>query len=173
MKRMIVIVLVLLLVAGGGAGGLIMLGIVPNPFTPKIPEKPMTAAERAAAELKQKNQFKPPAAAYKLVKMDDMVVPVIIDGSVRKKVVIVARVVTVTGDDEKFVQAGMKRLSDRVLSDLVPFLQTYYTKTDSIDAQLIKDRFVKHAKDIFGERAKDVLLVNVFDQNNGRPPNPR
>ena len=171
MKRMIVIILVLLLVAGGGAGGLIMLGIVPNPFNPKLPEKPMTAAEKAAADLKEKNKFKAPESAYKLVKMDDMVIPVIIDGRVQKKVIIVARVLAINGDDEKFVQAGLKRLGDRVLSDLVPFLQTYYTRHDDIDAQLIKDRLVKHAKEVYGDRAKDVLLINIFDQNNGRKLN--
>ena len=65
MKRIIVIILVLILVAGGGAGGLIMLGIVPNPFTPKIPERPLTAAEKAAAELEKKTKFDAPQAARK------------------------------------------------------------------------------------------------------------
>lgn len=56
MKRAIVIILIMILVAGGGAGGLITLGIVPNPFTAKVAEAPMTAAEKAAAELSAKNQ---------------------------------------------------------------------------------------------------------------------
>ncbi len=55
MKRMIVIILVLILIAGGTGGGLIMLGIVPNPFNPKVPERVLTAAEKAAAELEKKN----------------------------------------------------------------------------------------------------------------------
>ena len=50
MKRAIVIILIMILVAGGGAGGLMMLGIVPNPFNPKMPERPLTAAVTAAAD---------------------------------------------------------------------------------------------------------------------------
>ena len=80
MKRAIVIILILLLVAGGGVGGLIMLGIIPNPFNPKMPAKPLTAAEKVAKELEEKNKFKPPLAAFVQVKMPDMVIPVIING---------------------------------------------------------------------------------------------
>jgi hypothetical protein len=36
------------------------------------------------------------------------------------------------------------------------------------DAADIKGRLVKHAKTIFGEHVKDVLLINVFDQSSGR-----
>src|SRR5262249_21503368 len=120
MKRLIVIILVLLLLAGGGAGGLIMLGIVPNPFNPKLPEPKMSAAEQAAAELKKKNKFQPPLAAYTLVKMDDLVLPVIINGKSQRRVLLIAKVMATAASDKAYVQANMTSFSDAVLSDLVP-----------------------------------------------------
>jgi len=168
MKRAIVIILIMILVAGGGAGGLIMLGIVPNPFNPKI-EVPMTAAEKAAAELEERNKFKPPSAAYVLVKMDDMVVPVIIDGQVQRRVLLIARLMAGAASDKDFVEANMNRFQDAVLNDLVPYFQSYFTTRDMVDAVAVKTRLVKSAKAVFGERIQDVLLINVFEQGNGRP----
>jgi hypothetical protein len=168
MKRAIVIILIMILVAGGGAGGLIMLGIVPNPFNPKI-EVSMTAAERAAAELEERNKFKPPRAAYVLVKMDDMVVPVIIDGQVQRRVLLIARLMASAASDKDIVAANMNRFQDAVLNDLVPYFQNYFTTHDMVDAAAVKARLVKNAKAVFGERIQDVLLINVFEQGNGRP----
>jgi hypothetical protein len=168
MKRMIVIILVLILVAGAGGGGLIMLGIVPNPFNPKVPERPLTAAEKAAAELEKKNKFVPPQSEYKLVKMGDMVVPVIIDGRAERRVMLIARLMATSNDDVKFIEAGLTRYQDVLLNDLVPHFQTYFVKHDMIDILDIKARLMKHAKTVFGEHVKDVLLVNAFEQNNSR-----
>ena len=168
MKRAIVIILVLILVAGGSLGGLIMLGIVPNPFVPKVVEKPMSAADKAAMELSRKNKFKAPEAALNLVKMDDMVIPVIMDGRTERRVLLIARIVATGGADETFVEANMNRFQDAVLSDLVPYFQTYFSKSDLVDAGEIKAKMVKHAKAIYGERIKDVLLTNVFEQSGGR-----
>ncbi|MBY0509632.1 MAG: hypothetical protein K2P94_05715 [Rhodospirillaceae bacterium] len=168
MKRIIVIVLVLMLVAGGTGGGLIMLGIVPNPFNPKVPERVLTAAEKAAAEMEKKNKFVPPQAEFKLVKMADMVVPVIIDGKAERRVMLIARLVAASNEDKKIVEAGMPRFQDEMLKDLVPHFQTYFLKHDMIDILDIKARLMKHAKTVFGERVKDVLLVNAFEQNNNR-----
>ncbi len=167
MKRAIVIILIMILVAGGGAGGLIMLGIVPNPFNPKIEVK-LSAAEQAAADLKAKTAFKPPLAAFVLVKMDDMVVPVIIDGKVQRRVLLIARIMGNVSSDEAFIKANMNRFSDSVLNDLVPYFQNYFTNHDMVDAPAIKSRLVKHAKTVFGDRIKDVLLINVFEQGSGR-----
>src|ERR1700761_3984939 len=91
MKRLIVILLILILVAGGGAGALIMLGIVPNPFAP--PKPVLSAAEQAAAALDKKSKFDAPLAAFTLVKLDDMIIPVIVDGQVRRRVFVTARLV--------------------------------------------------------------------------------
>ncbi len=168
MKRAIVIILIMILVAGGGAGGLIMLGIVPNPFNPKLPEIPMTAAEKAAAELSLKNKFKPPIAAYVLVKMDDMVIPVIINGRVERRVLLIARLKAATAPDEALIKADMSRYTDSVLRDLVPYFQNYFITNSMLDITAIKARLLKHAKTTFGERVQDVLLINAFEQSNGR-----
>jgi hypothetical protein len=165
---MIVIILVMILVAGGAGGGLIMLGIVPNPFNPETPERPLTAAEKAAAELERKNKFVPPQAEYKLVKMDDMVVPVIIDGKAERRVMLIARLMANTNEDKKVVEAGLTRFQDQILNDLVPYFQVYFVKHDMIDILEIKARLLKHAKTVFGDRVKDVLLVNAFEQSNNR-----
>ncbi len=168
MKRAIVIILVMILVAGGGAGGLIMLGIVPNPFNPKVAEKPLTAAEKAAAELKEKNKFKPPLAAFPLVKMEDLVVPVIIDGKAQRRVMLIARLVATTPADEALVKANLNRFQDTVIKDLVPYFQNYFLTHDIVDAVDMKARLMRHAKTVYGEKVKDVLLVNTFEQGNGR-----
>lgn len=168
MKRMIVIILVLILVAGGGAGGLIMLGIVPNPFKPKIPERQLTAAEKAAAELDKKNKFVPPTAGLVLVKMDDLVVPVIINGRAERRVLLIARIVAKAKEDEKLVKANLPKFQDEVIQDLVPYFQTYFVKHDMLDVPAIKARLVKHAKTVYGDQITDVLLVNAFEQSNNR-----
>jgi hypothetical protein len=168
MKRAIVIILVLILVAGGGAGGLIMLGIVPNPFEPKIPERQLTAAEQAAAELEKKNKFVPPAAAFVLVKMDDMVVPVIIDGKAERRVLLIARLMASGPAEKGPVEAGLTRFQDQVIRDLVPYFQNYFVKNDMLDVNEIKKRLLAHAKTVYGDRVKDVLLVNAFEQSNNR-----
>jgi hypothetical protein len=169
MKRAIVIILIMILVAGGGAGGLIMLGIVPNPFNPALPEKPLTAAEKAAMEMAERNKFKPPAAAYVLVKMDDMVVPVIINGRSDRRVLLIARLVVSAKEHEEYVQLNMNRFQHEVLNDLVPFFQEYFLDHDMVDALGIKERLTKHAKTVYGDRVNEVLLINVFEQSSGRP----
>ncbi len=162
MKRVIVILLVVLLVAGGGAGGLIMLGIVPNPFSP--PEVYLTDAEKAALAV-TKTKFKPPMAAYVLVKMPDMTVPVIIDGQVRRRVFLTVRLMASGAGDKAALEEGVQRYQNAVIGDLFPFFQTYYLKNDVLDLQLIKAKLLKHAKAVYGEDAvRDALLINVFDQ---------
>ncbi len=168
MKRLIVIVLLIFLVAGGGAGGLIMLGIVPNPFEPKIPEVPLSAADKAAMELSRKNKFVPPLAEFPLVKVDDMVVPVIIDGQSRRRVLIISRIMATTGADQTYIQDNVSRYQSAVIKDLVPYFQDYFEDHDMLDVPAVKARLVTHAKAVYGERAKDVLLINAFEQSSGR-----
>ncbi len=169
MKRIIVILLILILVAGGGAGALIMLGIVPNPFA--SPQKEMTAAEKAAAEA-DKKKFQPPLTAYKFVKPDDLIIPVIINGQVKKRVYITVRLMASVPSAEAAIQAKVGSFQDAVLADLIPFFQVYFLDHDTIDLQLLKDRLNEaingHAKKIYGGDVKDVLLGNVFEQAGGK-----
>ncbi len=168
MKRAIVIILIMILVAGGGAGGLIMLGIVPNPFNPTLPERPLTAAEKAAAELEEKNKFKPPTAAFPLVRMSDMVIPVIINGQSQRRVFLIARLMATTPADEGFLEANMGKYQDALLRDLVPYFQDYFLDHDMLDILEIKRRMLKSAKTVFGDHVQGVLLTNAFEQATGR-----
>lgn len=167
MKRAIVIILVILLVAGGGAGGLIMMGVVPNPFNPQVQGPPLTGAERAAKELAEK-KFQGPTAAFNLIKLDDMIIPVIMNGQVRRKVFIIARLMVDQPANESAVEANVRKYQDAVISDLVPYLQDYYRTHDSIDAAMMKERLTAAAKKVYGDMVHEVLLINIFDQSMGR-----
>ncbi len=164
MKRVIVIILVILLVAGGGAGGLMMMGLIPNPFNPTPQGGAMSGAEKAAAELAAKNKFQPPAAGLDLVKLDDMIVPVIIDGQVNRRVFIIARLRVNTPANVTAVEANLRLFQSAVLSDLIPFFQKYYVGHDAVDAVMVKERLTATAKKTFGEMVPEVLLINVFEQ---------
>ena len=166
MKRIIVIVLILILVAGGGAGALIMLGIVPNPFAP--PKKEMTASEKAAAEA-DKKKFQPPLTNFVLIKFnDDLIIPVIINGQVKKRVYVTGKVMASGPASKGAIEAKMGRFQSDVIGDLVPFFQTYFTNHDTVDLVMLKEKLVMHAKEVYGADAKDVLLTNVFEQAGGR-----
>ncbi|MGE4064834.1 MAG: hypothetical protein AB7E79_15835 [Rhodospirillaceae bacterium] len=167
MKRIIVIILVIILLAGGGAGGLMMMGIIPNPFNPSAVGPVLTGAEKAAAELAAK-KFQPPAAALDLVKLDDMIIPVIIDGQMKRRVFIIARLRVNDPANQTQVENTLRQYQDAVLRDLVPFFQKYYLDHDAIEAQMVKERLTANAKKVFGEMVPEVLLINVFDQTNQR-----
>jgi len=168
MMRVIVIILIMILVAGGGAGGLIMLGVVPNPFNP--PEQatgPLSAADKAAQQASKK-KFVPPEAAYVLIKMDDMVIPVIVNSRPQRRVMLTARLVATGPETKGAIESGMSRYQNEVLNDLIPYFQTYFENHDNLDPAVIKAKLVKHAKAVYGDAAKDVLLINLFDQSMGR-----
>ena len=168
MKRAIVIILIMILVAGGGAGGLIMLGIVPNPFNPKMPERPLTAAVKAAAEREEQNKFKPPLAAFPLVRMSDMVIPVIINGQSQRRVFLIARLMATTPADEGYLELHMGRYQDALLRDLVPYFQNFFLDHDMMDILEVKRRMTKSAKTIFGDHVQEILLTNAFEQGASR-----
>jgi hypothetical protein len=163
MKRIIVIILVILLVAGGGAGGLMMMGIIPNPFNPTPQGPALTEAEKAAGELAAR-KFKPPAAALDLIKVDDMIVPVIIDGQVNRRVFIIARLKVNAPANVTTVESKLRVYQDAALSDLVPFFQKYYATNTAVDAEIVKARLTASARKVFGEMVPEVLLINVFEQ---------
>lgn len=166
MKRIIVILLILILVAGGGAGALIMLGIVKNPFAP--PQAEMSAAEKAAAEA-DKKKFQPPTTNYTLIKFThDLIIPVLIDGQVKKRVYLTGRIMAATPAAKANIEGGMNRFLNEVIGDLVPFFQTYFQTHDTIELGLLKQKLVTHAKAVYGADAQDVLLINVFEQTGGR-----
>lgn len=165
MKRIIVILLILILVAGGGAGALIMLGIVKNPFAP--PQAEMSAAEKAAAEA-DKKKFQPPLTNYTLIKFThDLIIPVLIDGEVKKRVYLTGRIMAATPGAKAAIEGGMNRFLNEVIGDLVPFFQTYFQTHQTVDLKLLKEKLVEHAKKVYGADVQDVLLTNVFEQAGG------
>jgi flagellar basal body-associated protein FliL len=160
-KRLIVIVLILLVVAGGGAGGLVMLGVVRNPFQ----QATTSAAEKAAAEADAKakeSAFNAPLEALPMVRMADMIVPVIVDGGVQRRIYVNLRLVT-RPDARDRVLAGLSKYENALLHDLVPYFQDYFRRNDKIDLPAVKKKLRAHAQTVFGEAVTDVLLVNLFE----------
>ena len=159
MKKLIIIIVVILVVAGGGAGGLVMLGIVRNPF---MKPPPMDAVAAAAAEADAKaTAYKGPTEALTLVKPPDMVIPVIANGTVTKRIYINMRLDVKTADKAR-VQAELARFESNVLQEMVPYFQTYFEKRDVIDVMEIKKKLNSHAQKVYGEAVNQVLLLNVF-----------
>jgi hypothetical protein len=167
MKRIIVIMLVILLLAGGGAGGLMMMGIIPNPFSPAPHGANATDAEKAAAQVEAK-KFQPPTTGLDLVKLDDMIVPVIIDGRVIRRVFIIARLKVNAPANVTTVESKLRLYQDAVLRDLIPFFQKYYLDHDAVDVMIVKDRLNQSARKVFGEMVPEVLMINAFDQESPR-----
>ena len=156
MKRIIVVVLLLFLVAGGGVGALIMFGVIPNPFNPDVN---LTAEDQAP-----KKVF--PEQVLTFVEMEDLIIPVIINGDVVRRIYISARL-DVKPPAKDVVEKRLPQFQDAVIKDLVPYFQTYFLKNDLIDVDAVKSRLASHGRRIYGEALNDVLLVNLFEQGSG------
>jgi flagellar basal body-associated protein FliL len=170
MRKVIIIVLVLLLVGGGGAVGLVMLGIVRNPFKP--PPAKLDAVAQAAAEADAKaraNAFQAPMVAFTIVKVGDLVIPVLSPDGKNRKVFVTARMIVADAAAKAEVTDDLPKLTDALLSDFIPYFQKYFVDHDVVDIVVIKKKVVRHAHEIFGDKVKDVLLVNVFSAG-GDPP---
>ena len=102
--------------------------------------------------------------------MDDLVILVIIDGKAQRRVMPIALLVAATPADEALVKANMNRFQDTVTKDLVPYFQNYFLSHDIVDAVDMKARLTRHAKTVYGEKVKQVLMVNTFEQSSGRVP---
>ncbi len=165
MKRFIVIFIVLILVGGGGAGGLIMMGVIPNPFNPDS-QGFFSDADKAAAEME--NKFKPPTSAPQLVKMTDMIIPVIVDGRLVRKVYITVRLVVVEAQHRTLVEETLAQYQNILLKELIPYFQTHFNNRDVIDLLAIKRKMVAEAHRTYGDLISDVLLINIFQQDVNR-----
>ncbi len=165
MKRFIVILLVLVLVGGGGAGGLIMMGIVPNPFNPEGGGF-FSAADDAAASMEKK--FQPPTAAFQLVKVSDMVVPVIVNGRLVRRVSVTVRLIVGEASNKTLVESNLPHYQDIMLQELIPYFQSHFYNNDVVDIKGVKKLLLEQSKKIYGDIVTDVLLINVFQQDVGR-----
>ncbi len=165
MKRFIVILLVLILVGGGGAGGLIMMGVVPNPFDPEGGGF-FSADDDAAVSTERK--FKPPSSALQLVKVNDMVVPVIINGRLVRRISVTVRLVVGEASNKTLVQENLPLYQDILVQELIPYFQAYFYNHDIVDIKEVKKLLMEQSKKIYGDLVTDVLLINVFQQDIGR-----
>lgn len=161
MKRIIVIVLVLTLVLGSGFAGLIVLDVVPNPLAD--PEAEMAEGEGMEGGADRKPAFVPPERAPMLYPLEDIVVPVIIDARVIKRVYITARMEIAQGN-RPAVENGLPRMESRLTERLVVYFQKHFAKNRRPDPRGIKKEMVAAAQDVYGDKVSDVLLITVFEQ---------
>ena len=158
MKKLVIILLVLLVVSMGGAGGLVMLGIVRNPFSP-----PQTAGEtKPTGPEVSPAGIKVPTEALVLEKVPDMIVPVILQGGVQRRISVSVRLVTKNPVKGR-VQDEMPKYQDALLNDMILYFQDYFARNKELDIETVRKRALAAAVKIYGEDVTDVLLVNVFD----------
>jgi flagellar basal body-associated protein FliL len=165
MKRVIVIIILLILVGGGGAGGLIMLGVLPNPFKPEVQG---TAAEMAAGKAEAaKKTFVPPSSVITFVDLPDMIIPVLSDGQIKNRVFLSVRIWVTGNDAKKEIEESETRLQNAILKEFIPYFEKKLAKDELPDVRDIKKRLVAMSKRLYGEKVVDVLLINVFEQKFG------
>jgi flagellar basal body-associated protein FliL len=158
MKRVFVIVFVMLIVAGAGVFALIYFKLIPNPF-----EAGAGANQEEALPATQAPGFTPPMAAPIMLPLEDIIVPVIIDGRVVKRVYITARI-QITRGSMTVIQNGMPRLENAINQRLIVYLQEYFAKNRIIDPRGVKQEMQAAAQTVYGDRVEDVLLMTVFEQ---------
>ena len=157
MKRLFVIVFIMLSIAGGGIFGLIYFEMIPNPFAQDDGEEEPAAPPTAAPD------FVPPARAPVIIPLEDIIVPVILDGRVTKRVYITARIQIVQGNFA-LVQNGMPRFENAINQRLLVYLQEHFARNRLIDPRGIKNEMKLAAQTVYGDRVIDVLLLTVFEQ---------
>lgn len=152
----------MLLVVGGGIAGLMFMDIVPNPFAP--PEEQMAGGETGDdAKNGGKPPFVPPERASILYPLEDLVIPVIIDGRVIKRVYITGRIEIAPGN-RPAVENGIPRLESALNQRLVVYFQEHFAKNRRPDPRGIKRVMVAAAQEVYGEMVPDVLINSIFEQ---------
>lgn len=160
MKRLLLIIIVMLLVVGGGIAGLMVMDIVPNPFAPS--EDEMTESGDGSGD-GGKPAFVPPERASMLYPLEDLVIPVIIDGRVIKRVYITGRIEIAQGQRSS-VENGIPRLESALNQRLIVYFQQHFAKNRRPNPRGIKRVMVAAAQDVYGEMVPDVLINSIFEQ---------
>jgi len=158
MRRLFIIIITLLL-AGGAIAGLMLLEIIPNPFAGT--EEEMANGEGAGAS--GSSGFVPPEEEAVLLILEDLIIPVIINGRVIKRIYITARL-AVDPLNERTVQNGLYRLENELNEKLIAYFQRHFSNNRRLDPPGIKRVMAKAAKDVYGELIIDIFLRNVFEQ---------
>ena len=164
MKRFIIILLVLILVGGGGAGGLIMLGIIPNPFAPEG-RAFFSQADRPTSDINER--YEPHSRPLHLVEVSDMDMPVIMNGELVLRVSISIRLIAASSADRQIVKDNLPRYQDILMHAFIPYFQTHFYNHDFIDIRGIKSLLMEQSRKIYGDLVTDVLLINVFQREVG------
>ena len=163
MKRVFVIVMIMLLVAGSAIAGLMVLEIVPNPFSEA---EEMAAGEEGAEGEKGTeggSAFIPPERAPILYPLEDMVIPVILDARISKRIYITARMEIAQGN-RSAVENGLPRMESALNERLIVYFQNHFARYRRPDLRGIKREMVAAAHQVYGEMVSDVLLITVFEQ---------
>ncbi|MBM3515919.1 MAG: hypothetical protein FJX59_19715 [Alphaproteobacteria bacterium] len=166
MKRFLVILILFILIGGGGVGGMIMLGMLPNPFNPSKQGEGEEAAAAAAKAEKAAKPFEPPPAVIPFVDMRDLIIPVIVNGQKITQVYLSVRLWIAPGAKDA-VEMFEPRFENEVIKEFTSYFSVHFEKNDSINLPEVKRRFVKIAKAVHGDNVRDVLLINVFEQSFG------
>lgn len=159
MKRLLIIIIIMLVVVGGGIGGLMYMDIVPNPFAPAEDEM----SEGGGVGDGGPPAFVPPERASILYPLEDLVIPVIMDGRVIKRVYITGRIEIAPGN-RPAVENGIPRLESELNQRLILYFQNHFAVNRRPDPRGIKRVMVGAAQHVYGDMVSDVLLNSIFEQ---------
>lgn len=162
MKRVIIIVFVLALVVGSGLAGLMVIGVIPNPLADPAAEMAEEAGG-AGGMSGGKPAYTPPERAPMLYPLEDIVIPVIIDARVIKRIYITGRMQIAQGQRTP-VENGLPRMESALNERLVVYFQKHFAKNRRPDLRGIKREMVAAADQVYGDMITDVLLITVFEQ---------
>ena len=165
MKRLLIIVVVLVLVVGSGLAGLMVIGVIPNPLADPAAEMAEEANSSGGSGGMNggKPAFAPPERAPMLYPLEDIVIPVIIDARIIKRIYITARMEIAQGQRTP-VENGLPRMESALTERLVVYFQAHFAKNRRPDLRGIKREMVAAAEQVYGDMITDVLLITVFEQ---------
>ena len=141
------------------------MGVVPNPFSS---EGGGLFSLGGGTDDGMKSNFKPPTSALQLVKVGDMIVPVIMNGRLVRRVSVTVRLVVDEAGNKSLVEDNLPHYQDILVRELVPYFQTYFRNNDVVNLADVKKVLVAQSERIYGDLVADVLLMNVFQQEMGR-----
>ena len=164
MKRLLFIVFIMIFIAGGGIAGLMVLEIIPNPFAPAEEEMAEDEAEgQDQSEAGADGGFVPPERAPILFPLEDLIIPVIIDANIVKRVYITARM-EIVQDNRGAVEYGLSRMESALNENLIVYFQDHFSNNRRLDLRGIKQVMMRSSREVYGDMVSDVLLMTVFEQ---------
>ena len=110
-----------------------------------------------------KSGFTPPERAPMLYPLEDIVIPVIVDARVIKRIYVTARMAIAQGQRTP-VEYGLPRMESAVNDRLVVYFQNHFAKRRRPAVRDIKRELVTAADQVYGDMINDFLLITVFEQ---------